>query len=181
MKKKILLTAVLVLLLSSALGAFAADNSYAWMTSYNKPNHINVYGGVGYYFGGFSVTGGAEYIISDFNIGPVPLEWGIMAQAILGFSNYSYTTGLDWGAAPMASLHWGTNFGGGAKFDFFISAGLGLYGGAYWAFYNTGAVGLGFASYDGAMWMFSNNLGLLLEYGYIGWTSTAAIGVVWKL
>jgi hypothetical protein len=180
-KKRIILVSVLVLLLGTAMGAFAADKDYSWMTSYNKPNHLNVYAGAGLYYGGFNVTGGAEYIISDFEIGPVPFEWGIMAQAIVGFSNYAYTTGIDWGAAPLASLHWGINLGGGAKFDFFVSAGLGVFGGAYWAYYNTGAVGLGFASYEGAMWMFSNNLGLLLEYGYIGWASTGAIGIVWKI
>jgi len=29
--------------------------------------------------------------------------------------------------------------------------------------------------------MFSDNFGLLLEYGYIGWTSTAAIGITLKI
>jgi hypothetical protein len=180
-RKRILLGAVVALILCTAFGAFAADKSYAWMTSYNKPNHINVYGGLGYYWGGFNVTGGAEYIIGDFEIGPVPLEWGIMAQAIVGFASYSYATGIDWGAAPMVSLHWGTDFGAMAKFDFYVSAGLGLYGGTYWAHDNSGALGFGFASYDGVMWMFSKDFGLLLEYGYIGWTSTGAIGIIWKL
>jgi hypothetical protein len=179
-KKRILLGVVLVLMLCAAVGAFAAGSQFPWMTSYNKAGQFNVYGGVGLYYGGFNVTGGAEYIIQDFDIGTVPLEWGVMAQAIVGFSNYAYATGVDWGAAPMVSLHWGTDFGGMARFDFFISAGVGLFGGAYWSYYY-GPVGVGFASYDGVQWMFSKNLGLLLEYGYIGWASTGAIGVVWKL
>ena len=181
MKKRIVVSLVLVLLMCATFGAFAADKMFPWMASYNKAGHINVYGGVGYYWGGFDVAAGAEYIVGEFDIAGVPLEWGIMAQATLGFANYSYSSGLDWGAAPMASLHWGTNFGNNLKFDFYISAGLGVYGGSYWSYWNSGAVGFGFASYEGVTWMFSNNLGLLLEYGYIGWTSTGAIGVTWKL
>ena len=180
MNKRILLGAVLVFMLAATLGGFAADTSVSWMTSYNKTGHVNVYAGAGFYYGGLNITGGAEYIIGNFDIGPVPLEWGIMAQAILGFSNYAYASGLDWGAAPMVSLHWGTNFGGLARFDFYISAGLGIFGGAYWAYYN-GPVGFGFASYDGVTWMFSKDLGLLLEFGYIGWASTGAVGIVWKI
>jgi hypothetical protein len=165
MRKRILVFAVLVLLLCAGAGGFAAEKSV--MTSFNKPGHLNVYAGAGLYPGGFNVTGGAEYIISDFQLGSAPFAWGLMAQAILGFANSS---NLDWGVAPLASLHLGTNFGGLAKFDFFISAGLGIYSG-----------GLGFASYDGVTWMFSSNVGLLLEYGFVGWTSTGAIGVILKL
>jgi hypothetical protein len=178
--KRILLAVVLVLMVAGATSGFAADTSLSWMTSYNKTGHFNVYGGLGYYYGGFNITGGAEYIGGNFDIGVVPLEWGIMAQAILGFSNYSYASGVDWGAAPMASLHWGTNFGGLAKFDVFISAGLGIFGGAYWQYYHE-PVGFGFATYEGVSWMFSNDFGLLLESGVIGWVWTGAIGVVWKL
>jgi hypothetical protein len=137
---------------------------------------------VGYYWGGLDVAVGAEYIVGQFDIGGVPLEWGIMAQGILGFAtSFGYNNGIDWGIAPMGSLHWGTNFGGMSKFDFFVSAGLGIYGGSYWTYWNSGALGFGFASYEGVIWMFSNNLGLLAEYGYIGWTSTGAVGIVWKL
>jgi len=44
----------LVLSLCSCLSAAWARSprnaQFPWMTSYNKPGHINVYGGVGYYW-----------------------------------------------------------------------------------------------------------------------------------
>lgn len=158
---------VIVLLLFVGAGLFAAPKS-SWMTSYNKPGHLNVYADAGFYSGGFGVSGGAEYIVGDFDIGSAPFEWGVMAQALVGFPSGS---GIDWGVGPLASLHWGTNFGGLAKFDFFISAGAGVYGGPF---------GFSFATFDGATWQFTNEFGLLLEYGYIG-HSIVGLGVIVRL
>jgi hypothetical protein len=158
---------ILVLLLFVGAAAFAASKS-SWMTSFNKPGHLNVYADVGLYSGGFDVSGGAEYIVGDFSLGSAPFEWGVMAQALFGFPGGS---GIDWGVGPLASLHWGTNFGGLAKFDFFVSAGVGVYG---------GPLGFTFATFDGATWQFTNEFGLLLEFGYIG-HSMAGIGVIIRL
>jgi hypothetical protein len=184
MKKKIVVGLVLALMLASTFGAFAAETKskqYPWMASYNTPGHVNVYGAIGYYFGGLPFTGGAEFIIGKFDLAGIPLEWGVMAQAILGFDSY-YSGGIDWGVAPLASLHWGVDLGKPWKFDWYIALGLGLFGGSYQTFFFTNApVGFGFASYDAVIWELSDNIGIMLEYGYIGWTSVYGVGVTFKL
>jgi hypothetical protein len=183
MRKKLVVGLVLALMLVSVVGAFAASKSqFPWMTSYNKPGHINVYAAAGLYFGGFSATGGAELILGQFDIAGIPLEWGIMAQAIIGFDGFY--GGIDWGAAPLVALHWGVDWGKPWHFDWYGSVGLGIYGGSYqnaFAFLGFPAVGFGFASYEAVVWMFSTNIGLMIEYGYIGWTSVGGVGVVLKL
>jgi hypothetical protein len=183
MKKKIVVTLVLVLMLVGTFGAFAAETksrTYPWMASYNDPGHLNVYGAVGLYYGGLSFTAGAEIIISKFDIAGIPLEFGVMGQGILGFDNY-YASGIDWGVAPLASLHWGWDFGKPWRFDWYVALGLGIYGGPYQSAIFGNSVGFGFASYEGFIWELSDNLGLMLEYGYIGWTSVYGVGVTLKL
>lgn len=182
MKKKIVVGLVLALMLVSTFGAFAETKSkvYPWMASYNDPGHLNIYGAIGYYYGGLSFTAGAEFMITKFDLAGIPLELGVMGQGIIGFDNY-YASGVDWGVAPLVSLHWGVDFGSPWKFDWYAALGLGIYGGPYQSFFFGNSVGFGFASYEGVIWELSNNLGVMLEYGYIGWTSVYGIGVTLKL
>lgn len=181
MNKRVMVGVVLLFLVMSAIGGFAASqNLYPWMTSHNKPGHLNAYAAIGYYYGGFSGTAGAEIILGQFDIASIPLEWGIMGQGIIG--NNSFNPGIDWGAAPLVALHWGVDFGKPRRFDLYAAIGLGVYGGAYQNFFfSSSPIGLGFASYDGVSWLFSDNIALMLEYGYIGWTSVFGIGLQFKL
>jgi hypothetical protein len=103
-----------------------------------------------------------------------------MGQGIIGYD--SFYPGIDWGVAPLVALHWGINLGKPWRFDWYAALGLGVFGGTYQNFFfNANPVGLGFASYDGVSWLFSDNLALMLEYGYIGWTSVFGIGLQLKL
>ncbi|MBP8990569.1 MAG: hypothetical protein KBG82_01170 [Spirochaetes bacterium] len=51
--------------------------------------------------------------------------------------------------------------------------------GNYYSEYNDFEIG--FAAVSGVSWYFSKNMGLILEYAYIGWVSTWGIGITMKL
>jgi hypothetical protein len=187
--KKVLI--VLFALICASGLVFAADKAPAkqkassnddlsWMTSYNDPGKVNAYGSVGLYGYGLDASVAGEYILNKFNIGPVPLEWGLEGRGVMGFGSYSgYSSWVDWGIAPMATLHWGVNFGKPWRFDAYIGAGAGFYGttGTYWSNGN----GLGFASWDGVAWYFADKMALIAEGGYIGHTSSGGIGLKMNL
>jgi hypothetical protein len=177
--KKIVVGLVLALLLVGAMTASAESSVFA---VYNKPGHLNAYGSVGFYgFWGLEATVGAEMIIGKFDLGPVPLQWGVMARGLLAFPFFLGSGWLDWGAAPLVSLHTGFNFGKSLEFDVYIALGLGLYGttGTYYSTWNP--INVGFASFDGVAWKLSDKWFLLGEYGYVGSTSVYGIGVEMKL
>jgi hypothetical protein len=183
MKKRIIVGVVLVLMVCAAFGAFAADKQFPWMASYNKPGQFNVYGSVGFYGLGIDLNAGPEIIIGQFEIGPVPLEWGVMVRGMLGFAGWLGYTWIDWAVAPAVSLHWGLDFGSPWKFDIFVAAGAGINGsaGTYYAGYGSGAIGFTFATFNGVSWQFSKNFGLIVEYGYTYYLSTFGVGIKWSL
>ncbi|HVP18332.1 MAG TPA: hypothetical protein VMU36_04995, partial [Spirochaetia bacterium] len=127
---------------------------------------------------GWEVDAGPEIILGSFDISGVPFEWGLMARGLLAFGSASgFASWTDWGVAPMATLHWGTDFGSGLKFEFYGALGLGLYGttGTYYSF--TGGPFIGFAGALGAAWHFADNFALILDYAYVGWTGVYGIGL----
>ena len=153
--KKLLV--VLVVLVAFATGAFAQD----MFASYNKPGNVNIYASAGWY--GFpEVTVGLEYMIGEFNIGPVPLDWGIQARAGLEFYGFDFTAGA------MASLHMGLIW------NLEIYAALGVCYNSWTTF------PLDVASYNGITYWVSKNLGVLVETGYLGWYFWG-VGVEFKL
>jgi hypothetical protein len=182
MKRKLVIGLALALLLVSAVGAFAFEqksNTYPWMASFNKPGQLNVYAAVGLYPYGIDLTGGVEVIIGHFDISGVPLQWGLMGRGLIGFGSFSgFGSWIDWGAAPMVTLHWGIDLGSGAKFEWYGGVGLGLYGtsGTYYSFTGYGPF-FGFAAGGGIAWHFSNNFSLILDSAYVGWTGVYGIGV----
>lgn len=175
--KKIVVGLVVAFLLVGALSV-SADAPFA---AYNTPGHLNAYASVGFYgIWGLEVAGGIEMILGKFDLGPIPLQWGIMARGVLGLPLFLGSGWLDWGVAPLASLHTGFNLGKSLEFDAYISLGLGLYGttGTYFVW---DPVNFGFASFEGVAWKLNDKIFLLGEYGYIGYSSIAGVGVVVKL
>jgi hypothetical protein len=149
----------------------------SWMTSYNEASQFNLYAVAGVGFSSLTASLGGEYVIGEFNIDVVPLQWGVMVRGILGY-NTSYGDGeyLDWGVAPMVSLHWCTDWGQHAGFEFYAAVGLGLDGGV--AHDNSGVSSpLGVASSVGLGWYFSDSMALVLDFTHIGYTNCFSLGV----
>jgi hypothetical protein len=176
--KKTVIGLVLALLLVGAMTASAEDSIFA---AYNKPGQLNLYGSVGFYgIWGLEGAIGAEMILGKFDVGPVPLEWGVMARGLIGFPFFLGGAWIDWGAAPLVSLHTGLNFGKSLEFDVYLGLGLGLYG-TTGTYHTWNPINFGFASFDGIAWKLSDKLFLLGEYGYVGSTSIAGVGVKMNL
>jgi hypothetical protein len=180
MNKKII-SLVLILACVFSLGAFAYEKKSAkfnWMASYNKQGQINLYGTVGFYGLGFNLSGGPEYTIINFDAGGVPIDLGITVRGMLGFASFLGASWVDWGIAPMAVGHWGMDFGGSAKFELYLGAGLGISGSTVAGYYGYGGgIGFGFATFDGVAWKFADNWALILEAGYTGYAWMGGIGV----
>ncbi len=181
MTKKII-AAVLVLMVFAALGAFAFEQkskTFPWMASFNKNSQINLSAAVGFYGYGIDITAGPEYIITNFDISGIPLEFGVAVRGMAGFASFLGVSWVDWGVAPLATLHWGVDFGAPWKFDWYIGLGLGIAGasGGYAGYSFGTGIGFGFASFDGVAWHFSDNLAIISEYGFTGFNSVWGIGV----
>ena len=175
MKRIFLVLAILIVAGSAAL--FAQSGESSWAKSYDKDGQFNLYGSVG--LGGLSLLGtglgasvAGEYIITNLRIGDVDLPFGVGVRgAINTFSydnglGYGSTSWLGWGVGPFASLHLGFR---NAPFDVFISAGLAVNGHSFsYPGYSQNTAEVGFLTDDGAIWHFSDAVGLLLEYGYLG-------------
>ena len=182
MKRRLVIGLAVSLLLISAVGGFAFEqksNTYPWMASFNKAGQLNFYAAVGFYYVGYDLSAGAEIILGNFNLSGIPLEWGLEARGVLGFGSFSgYGSWIDWGAAPLVTLHWGTDFGKGLKFELYGGIGLGLYGtsGTYYSFTGYGPF-IGFAGAGGVAWHFADAFSLILDSSYVGWTGVYGIGV----
>jgi hypothetical protein len=183
MKRRLVVVLACALLLISTVGAFAFEQSsktYPWMASFNKTGQLNLYAAVGLYAYGVDLTAGVEVILGNFDLAGIPLEWGIEARGLIGFAGFSgYGSWIDWGAAPMLTLHWGTDFGKGLKFEVYGGLGLGLYGtgGSYYSSFSGYGPFFGFAGGGGVAWHFSNNFSLILDSAYVGWTGVLGIGI----
>jgi hypothetical protein len=141
---------VVLVLIGVTAGAFASDV----FASYNKPGDINLYASVGYvWYPEVSVAG--EWIIGEFSLGILPFDWGVMVRG--GFDFWSGW--FEYSAAALASLHLGL---GVVPIEFYASIGAAFYG-------PTAGFPVSFASYEGATYWFSKNIGLVVESGYLGW------------
>lgn len=180
MNRRMVVLLAVVLILASAASAFAFEQkskTYPWMASYDQTGQLNIYADVGFYYVGYAIGGGPELILGNFGISGVPFEWGVMGRLLLGFASAAGQTWTDYGVAPMVTLHWGTDFGGGAKFELYGGLGLGIYGtsGTYYSF--TGGPFFGFAGAGGIAWHFADHFALILDSAYVGWTGVYGIGV----
>lgn len=179
MKRVVLFLLVFSLLASTGLFADSVTEA-----QYNEKGQINLTGVVGLNLLGLSVGVGAEYIMGDLDFIPeFPMEWGLAARGLFGFYLFDSYSGMDYGAAPLATLHKGFNFGENFEIDFTLGIGLGLYGYSYtidygyWETDYSEPIKLGFASFDSVSWKMKENLWLTLEYGYVGWKGIYGIGV----
>ncbi len=179
MKRILFVSLLLFVLLYS--GVFADSVTGA---QYNKKDQLNLTGVVGLNLWGLSVGVGAEKIMGELDFIPeFPMEWGIAARGLFGLYLFSGYTGIDYGAAPLATLHKGFNFGDKMEFDFTFGLGLGLYGYSYgysYGYYDykyTEPIKLGLASFDSVSWKMKKDFWLTLEYAYVGWQSVYGFGV----
>jgi hypothetical protein len=168
--------ALIVLMLLLTAGVFA-QSSFA--KSYNKNGQFNIDVSVGWAWG---VTGSValEFIIAEFKIGTIPFDFGIAVRGTMEYYQTWYYYGgsyIWWGVGPLATLHMGL---ASIPIEFFISAGLALYGSTdtYWY---TAPVNFGFGAVSGVIWHFSPNFGLLLEGGYMGGAGVWGVGIEMKL
>jgi len=181
MKRKIVVGMVVLLLCVSVAGAFAGEkksSSVPWLASLNGPGTIDLTVTGGYSWFGLGLNAGAEFTITQFALGPIPLDFGITAQGSLGFDPF----GLGIAAAGLATLNIGFDFGNSLVFEAFLGLGPGLVLES-WA---GGGMGIGIAQYGGWAWWFSRNIGLTGEEGYVsafgwGYWYFAGIGVTLKL
>jgi hypothetical protein len=179
--KRKLVTSIIVLLLCAGVGLFAAEkksSTIPWVVSYNSPGTIDLTATVGYTWWGLGLNAGAEYTVGQFELGTIPLSWGITAQGSAGFG----LSGVGVAVAGLATLNVGFDFGSNLKFEGFIGIGPGFlletWGGA--------GNGFGIAQYAGWTWWFSNNIGLTGEEGYVnafgwGYWYFAGIGVTLRI
>ena len=147
---------------------------------YNKKGQINLTAVAGYPVYGLSVGAGAEIIMGDLDFIPeFPMEWGLAARGVFSLYLFSSYSGIEYGAAPLATLHKGFNFGENLEFDFTVGLGLGLYGYSYGylGYDYSEPIKMGFASFDSISWKMSENLWLTLEYAYVGRGSVYGVGV----
>jgi len=150
---------VVLVLAAVATGAFAQDV----FASYNEPGDFNLYASIGYIYD-LEVSVGAEYILGEFALGPLPFDWGLELRGQFEFDFYG---GFYYGLGALATLHTGLSV---VPLEFYVALGLG------WNNWNF----LRLASYNGLTWWFSDKMGLLLEGGYVGW-SFWGIGLEFKL
>jgi hypothetical protein len=145
--KKILV--VMVVLLAVAGAAFAQDV----FASYNEPGNVNFYASVGW-SGWFEVSAAAEYMIGEFELGPLPFDWGVMARGGIEIGS----GWVDFGVGALATLHLGL---GVVPIEFYIALGA--------CYNNWTSFPVTFANYNGVTWWFSESMGLVAEGGYLGW------------
>jgi hypothetical protein len=140
---------VVLVLIGVATGVFAQDV----FASYNAPGNVNVYASVGWAWN-LEASVAAEYMIGEFALGPLPLDWGLMVRGVFDIGSY-----FGFGVGALATLHTGiTAF----PVEFYIALGA--------AYYNWGTgLPIAFASYNGVTWWFSKNMGIVAEGGYVGW------------
>lgn len=116
------------------------------------------FGGVGYGWRGFGISGGVESIIQKFTIPGFPLTMGVMGIAGLDFG-----TTLNFSAAGMATLHWGMKAYKDfpeflRNFDWYIGLGMGV---------GTVPGGFGVSSGGGLSYYVNDKLAIDLHSFYI--------------
>jgi len=97
------LTLLVFVMAILAVGAiFAQKNANVTSDVHAEKGNLMAFGGVGYGWGGFGISGGVEYIIQKFEIPGFPLSLGAM-----GLAGIDFGSGVGVSAAGMATLHWG--------------------------------------------------------------------------
>lgn len=178
MKRSVLFILGLAVL---STGTLVAQNSSPFLAQFNEPGQVNLSLAAGAGYWGIEFGAGAEFIIGAFDLPSFPMEWGVAVRGIVGVPLWlaGIGAGIDWAAAPMATLHKGISLGPDLNFDVYVGLGVGVYGATNSYFDNP--VHVGFATMDGIAWQLSPDFYLTLDYAYIGWTSIASLGVRFSL
>lgn len=175
--KKCILLFFLVLLIATPIFAQSSNDPSKYFQSYLNNGDLSIYASIGYWWG-LCINAGAELVLGEWNIANVlPIDFSVGARVLYeGWSLYGYTESY-FGAAPMFIIHIGTV----GNLDFYEGVGIGFafYNGTYWSGYNSFEIG--FAAVSGVAWYLSENLGLIVEYAYVGWVSTWGVGITLKL
>jgi hypothetical protein len=179
MQKK-LVVLVAILLVCATLGAFAGEKKSAqipWLVAHTPgTTELGIAGG--YTSFGIGATADLSIFFGDFDIGPIPVAYGVTALGEVGFGYGA----LGIGAGAFFTLELGADWGGLAKFEnkWGIGPGLTIALGSYYP------IGFGIGTFDTGTWWFSDSLGLYFEgtyvyslFGYNLWSS--GIGVEFKI
>lgn len=183
--KKVLIIVLLILLLSVSIYAKGSKSKNSefeeFFTSYMKTGDLSIYASIGYWWG-ITLNAGADLILGEWKIANIfPLDYAVGARFLFESWSYLGYGSTYWGLAPMFIVHWGWN---NMNLDFYEGIGLGFYG--YTTNlssdpYGWSPFGLGFAAVSGVTWYFSKNMGLILEYSYVGYVSTYGVGITMKM
>lgn len=142
--KKLLVVLVLV---GVAAGAFADEPFASW----NEKGDVNVYASVGFW-GGVDAVVGAEFILGEFDLGPVPCDWGVMASA-----GIEWWYGMYFGVGALATFHLGLTW----NLDFSLAAGVTAYN-------NLTSFPVTWAHDAIARYWFSEKMAAFVREGYLG-------------
>ncbi|HPC37953.1 MAG TPA: hypothetical protein PLF21_01445 [Exilispira sp.] len=174
--KKCILLFFLVLLIATPIFAQSSNDPSKYFQSYLENGDLSIYASIGWFWG-FCLNGGAELVLGQWNIADiVPIDFSVGVRVLYeGWSIYSYSY-YYFGASPMFIIHIGTT----GNLDFYEGIGLG-----FCLTNDTGlflnGFSLGFSAVSGVAWYLSKNLGLILEYAYVGYASTWGVGITLKL
>jgi len=174
--KKVLL--VSIVLLSVCGLAFAADSAGAPLFG---PGNFSLQADVdiGY---GFGVSGGGDFGIGSFKIGPIPFTYGVAARVGYDMGDWNYVA-LD--VLGTVRMSWNSLFpqvGFVNKLESYIGLGLGA------GFYSYSLLGVNqtgstfsVASIEGNNYYITKSLAINLEEGYYGYYGGLKVGVLFKL
>ncbi len=137
-----------------------------WAKSYNTDGQVNLNATVGYN-GGLCLNAGGEWVIGEFALDSIPIDFGVMARATFKVSSWNGYDGFSWAAGPLVGFHMGL---ADLPLEWFIGAGLCLYG------YGTSAgmlpgypdLGVGFAGVGGLLFHLSKEFRIIVEAGWMG-------------
>ena len=180
MKRRLFLVSAILLVVAS-VGVFAAERrskEVSYLASFNGPGTIDLTVTGGFSWFGLGLNAGAEFTVGQFDVGPVPLSWGITAQGSVGLD----PAGIGLAVSGLPTLNIGFDFGKNLRFEGFLGLGVGFVLES-WA---GGGSGLGISEYAGWTWWFANSFGLTIEEGSVsafgwGYWYFAGIGVTLKI
>ncbi len=175
--KKIFLLLVVLLIFTIPVFAQSSNNPADYFQSYLKKGNLSIYASLGWWYG-ICINGGGEIVLGEWKIADIfEIDYSVGFRVL--FQSY-FLTNLTYslfyfGAAPMFIIHLGIT----GNLDFYEGMGLGLF------FSNDTYLfkefGIGFAAVSGITWYFAKNMGLILEYAFVGWASSWGFGITLKL
>lgn len=174
--KNCLLIIFFLLIISLPVLAQSSNDPSQYFKSYVDNGDLLIYASIGYFWG-ICANAGAELVLGQWDIANiVPIDYSIGARILFQSWSFLGFSETYFGAAPMFIIHMGL----AGNFDFYEGIGLGFafYSGTQ---YTNSDFEIGFAAISGIAWYLSKNLGLILEYAYIGWTSTWGVGITLKI